>query len=58
MFSALFAAALDDPDLFRIAYRRQGLLERLTPVGGLPEPPPPGPPPLSRDELLAAITAV
>lgn len=53
-FSALFAAALQDPDLLRVAYRRQGLLDRLTPLDGLPEPPSPGPPPLARNELLAA----
>ena len=56
-FSALFAAALDDPDLFRVAYRRQGFLDRLTPLEGLPPAPPPAPPPLSRDELLDAIRA-
>jgi 2-polyprenyl-6-methoxyphenol hydroxylase-like FAD-dependent oxidoreductase len=56
-FSALFAAALDDPDLFRVAYRRQGFLDRLTPLGGLPEPPPSPPPTLSREELLGAIRA-
>jgi 2-polyprenyl-6-methoxyphenol hydroxylase-like FAD-dependent oxidoreductase len=54
-FSALFAAAFDDRDLFRVAYRRQGFLDRLTPLDGLPEPPRPDAPPLSRDELLAAI---
>lgn len=56
-FSALFAAALDDPDLFRVAYRRQGFLDRLTPLTGLPEPPPSPSPPLSREELLAATAA-
>jgi 2-polyprenyl-6-methoxyphenol hydroxylase-like FAD-dependent oxidoreductase len=56
-FSALFAAALDDPDLFRVAYRRQGFLDRLTPLDGLPEPPPSPPPALSREELLGAIRA-
>jgi 2-polyprenyl-6-methoxyphenol hydroxylase-like FAD-dependent oxidoreductase len=54
-FSALFAAALEDPDLFRVAYRRQGFLDRLTPLDGLPEPPAPAAPPLSRAELLAAM---
>jgi hypothetical protein len=56
-FSALFAAAFDDPDRFRVAYRRQGFLDRLTPVDGLPAPPPPAPPPISREELLDAIRA-
>ena len=56
-FAALFGAALDDPDLFRLAYRRQGFLDRLTPLDGLPEPRPPAAPPLSRDELLAAMRA-
>jgi 2-polyprenyl-6-methoxyphenol hydroxylase-like FAD-dependent oxidoreductase len=56
-FAALFAAAPGDPDLFRVAYRRHGFLDRLTAVNGLPEPPPRPPAPLSRDELLAAIDA-
>jgi 2-polyprenyl-6-methoxyphenol hydroxylase-like FAD-dependent oxidoreductase len=56
-FAALFAAATGDPDLFRVAYRRHGFLDRLTTVDGLTEPPPRPPAPLSRDELLAAIGA-
>jgi 2-polyprenyl-6-methoxyphenol hydroxylase-like FAD-dependent oxidoreductase len=56
-FAALFAAAPGDPDLFRVAYRRHGFLDRLTTVNGLPEPPPRPPAPLSRAELLAAIGA-
>jgi hypothetical protein len=57
MFSALFAAAQSDPHLFRVAYRRQGFLDRLTPVDGLPSPPPSTAPPLARDTLLAQIHA-
>jgi 2-polyprenyl-6-methoxyphenol hydroxylase-like FAD-dependent oxidoreductase len=54
-FSALFAAAPHDPDLFRVAYRRQGFLDRLTPLPGLSEAPAPSAPPVSREELLGAI---
>jgi len=56
-FSALFAAAQGDPDLFRVAYRRHGFLDRLTPLDGLPEPSPPPGPPLARDTLLGQIHA-
>jgi 2-polyprenyl-6-methoxyphenol hydroxylase-like FAD-dependent oxidoreductase len=57
-FLALGAAARTDPDLFRVAFRRIGFLDRLGPTEQqLPSPPPAPPPPLSRDELLAAIAA-
>ena len=55
-FAALNAAARDDPDLFRVAFRRAGFLERLGPVPGLPAPPAAPASPLAREELLAALT--
>lgn len=57
-FAALNAAARDDPDLFRIAFRRAGFLERLGPIEHPLPPPAPAPDaPISRDALLAAINA-
>jgi 2-polyprenyl-6-methoxyphenol hydroxylase-like FAD-dependent oxidoreductase len=57
-FAALNAAASDDSDLFRLAFRRAGFLDRLGPLDRpLPAPPSVPPGPVARDELLAAITA-
>jgi len=58
-FAALNAAAAHDPDLFRLAFRRAGFLDRLDALDR-PLPAPPGipPSPVARDELLAAIAAV
>jgi 2-polyprenyl-6-methoxyphenol hydroxylase-like FAD-dependent oxidoreductase len=57
-FAALNAAAADDPDLFRLAFRRAGFLDRLGTVDRpLPAPPSVPPGPVARDELLAAIKA-
>jgi 2-polyprenyl-6-methoxyphenol hydroxylase-like FAD-dependent oxidoreductase len=57
-FAALTAAARDDPDLFRIAFRRAGFLDRLGPVDR-PLPAPANSPasPVSREDLLAIIAA-
>ena len=57
-FAALNAAAAHDPDLFRLAFRRAGFLDRLDPLDRpLPAPPSVPPSPVARDELLAAIAA-
>lgn len=58
-FAALNAAAADDPDLFRLAFRRAGFLDRLGPLDRpLPAQPSVPPGPVARDELLGAIAAV
>jgi 2-polyprenyl-6-methoxyphenol hydroxylase-like FAD-dependent oxidoreductase len=57
-FLALNAAARTDPDLFRVAFRRAGFLDRLGPTAQALPPPPPAPAPsLTRERLLAAVTA-
>ena len=57
-FAALNAAATHDPDLFRLAFRRAGFLDRLGPLDRpLPAPPNVPPSPVAREELLAAIAA-
>ena len=58
-FAALNAAAAHDPDLFRLAFRRAGFLDRLGPLDRpFPATPSLPPSPVAREELLAAITAV
>ena len=57
-FLALNAAARTDPDLFRVAFRRAGFLDRLGPIEQPLPPPPPAPTPsLTRGALLAAVSS-
>lgn len=64
-FATLNAYARSDPDVFRVAFRRTGFLDRLGPIdaalrdriASLPRPERPASP-LSRSELLAAIRSV
>jgi len=56
-FAALNAAAREDPDIFRIAFRRAGFLDRLGPVADLPASTARPSAQLSRDDVLAAMAA-